>query len=541
MIKKILACLVFTVILVLPAYSRTAPGNVPRAGKTAAAPVSGFEGQLTIIITAKDPKADKTVVGQNGEIIIPQGKTLPTAPVGATQTQPEGSRDQKSGSSQKAQRAGEGADEDKSEDKTGVSPTGSITTSSGGERGAGKSADEQAGGSLFAGGADASGGYLGGGGYPYGFIYNASAAPPPPLPPTLPSTQLQTLLNQSVSDTGAPGAIAAVRTRWGVWIGAAGKADLATSQPMATDQQVRLAGVTKLFTAALVMRLVESGKLALTDTVEQWLPGQVISGDQITVLMLLNHTSGLHDHESTAEFRARLASGPTTPWAASEVLAILNAYPLDFAPGTSSSYCNTGYYLLGLIIEAATGDTVENLIQTQFFGPLGMSRSALSRSGVKTAPYTRDFCWFGDYFGSPPPFPNLTDTSDWDFSWDWTSGAGVTTAQDMDTWTRALFGGQVVNGNSLQQMTSPQAPATTYGFGLQVMNPDPWFEAQMYHHSALTPGVLTRWLYYPGSGRLIFLALNRSDKSTPPQVDAVQVADNLVKGIRDLLISTNTQ
>ena len=112
------------------------------------------------------------------------------------------------------------------------------------------------------------------------------------------------MLNNAVSDGGIPGAVLAVKTRWGTWIGAAGKASLSANQAMTTDTQVRLAGVTKPFTAALIMRLIQENKLALTDTVEQWLPGQVIPGgdttaaQKITVAMLLNHTSGLHDHES---------------------------------------------------------------------------------------------------------------------------------------------------------------------------------------------------------------------------------------------------
>lgn len=537
MVKKVLSSLVFALILVLRAYPGLTAGNVPVSEKAGAAFESGLEEQLIIIITAKDPKADKTTVGKHGEIIVPQSTATTSRPISYTPTRTDQDRSHKAGADTKSQGAEKETDEDKSED-AGVSPSSSIGVSPGTDTSPSKSDKDQSGGSLFPDGSNNYSGALGGG-VPY--LIDNSSSSSAPLPPSLPTTELQNLLSRSVSDTRIPGALAAVRTRWGSWIGAAGKADLGASQPMATNLQVRLAGVTKLFTASLIMRLVEANQLALTDTVEQWLPKQVISGDQITILMLLNHTSGLHDHENTPEYRARLLSGPTTPWTATEVLGITNSYPLDFAPGTSCSYCNTGYYILGLIAEAATGDTVENLMQTKFFGPLGMSRTALTYSGLKVAPYGLDYCWFGDYFGSPPPYPTITDTSGWDLSWDWTSGSGVTTAQDMDTWTRALFGGQVVNYNSLQLMTAPQAPATTYGFGLQLMNPDPWFGAKMLYNSALNPGVLARWLYYPDSGRLIFLALNRSDKSDPPQVDAALEADNIVSGIANILLSTNTQ
>jgi D-alanyl-D-alanine carboxypeptidase len=539
MINKFLYSLIFALFLVLPAYPGMAPEHAPAAGKATTAAAAGPEEQVIVIVTAKDPKVDKTTVGKHGEIIVPQSTVSTSSPVSFTPSLGGRGRAHRRVAATKSQDSDDDVDGDKSADrKVARAGSSSLTSSTGGDRSTGNNGQDQYNGGLSSGASANNGGYAGGG-VPY-FIDNSSPSPAP-VPPTLPSTQLQTFLNQSVSDAGVPGAIALVRTKWGTWIGAAGKADLAASQPLTTDMQVRLAGVTKLFTASLIMRLVEDGKLALTDTVEKWLPGQVISGDQITVNMLLNHTSGLHDHESTSEYRARLLSGPTTPWTAAEVLGITNSYPLDFDPGTSNSYCNTGYYILGMIIEAATGNKVEDLIQAQFFGPLGLTRTALTPSGLKVAPYGLDYCWFGNYFGDPPPYDTVIDTSGWDLSWDWTSGSAVTTAQDILTWTKALFGGQVVNYTSLLQMVSPQAPAATYGFGLQVMNPDPWFGVQMYYNSAINPGVLSRWLYYPDSGRIIFLSLNRADKSDPPQVDASTVANNIVSGLANILISTNTQ
>jgi D-alanyl-D-alanine carboxypeptidase len=340
----------------------------------------------------------------------------------------------------------------------------------------------------------------------------------------------------------------AVQTTWGTWIGAAGTADLTAARPMTTSMQVSLAAGTKIFTAALIMRLTEAAKLALTDTVEKWLPGQVVPGgdktaaEKITVGMLLNHTSGIHDHETTQQFEDRLFAAPTASWSNDDVLAIINAYALDFTPGAAYGYCNSNYYLLGMIAEAATGDTVENLMQARFFSPLGLSRTTLSRGGQKTAPFSRGYCWFGI-----PLYPDLTDTTDWDLSWDWTSGSGASTAKNMLTWLKALFGDlQVVSRKSLILMTTPQAPSTAYGYGLAVVNSDPWYNEKLYYHYGENPGVLARWFYYPTSGRIIFLSFNRDDKrflstDPPQQVDVNPVADNLLAGVSKLLISTGSQ
>jgi len=375
----------------------------------------------------------------------------------------------------------------------------------------------------------------------------------PTTPPSLPTALLQALLEAPVSDAGVPGAILAIQTKDGVWIGAAGKADLGDAtlptprppQAMKPDMQVRLAGVTKVFTAALIMKIVEENKIALSDTVKKWLPvlptGTVPYGAQITVAMLLNHTSGLYDYEVDPYFIELMLSDPYYAWISdSSYDKIINwIYTSDFLPGMAFKYCNAGYYLLGKIAEAATGQSFEDAIRTRLFSPQSMSRTALTRSGQKTDPYTRDYCWIDvDYHPTLVGTSQLVDTSGWDLSWDWASGSGVSTAQDMLTWTRAFFGGKVVNAQSLTQMTTPKDPAATFGFGLEVFDSDPWFGEKMYGHGGENPGVLTRWLYYPDSGRIIFISLNRFDNLYPPQMDASLVADAILSGVSSILLNT---
>jgi len=368
----------------------------------------------------------------------------------------------------------------------------------------------------------------------------------PTTPVVLPTAQLQAILEKSVSDVGIPGAIMAVQTKDGVWIGAAGKADLNANLSMAPDMQVRLAGVTKVFTAALIMKLVEENKIALTDTVQQWLPALIVPGTvpfsaQITVAMLLNHTSGLYDYTGDQYFVDLLLSDPYYAWPSDSTYDEIIYWIFDsvFTPGTAFEYCNAGYYLLGKIAEAATGntDTVENMIKTRFFDPLNMSKTTLSRGGQfqTTEPYTLGYCWIDpSYYPFLVDTAAVVDTSDWDLSWDWTSGSGVSTVHDMLTWTRALFRGQVVNAQSLAQMTTPQDPSS-FGFGLEVSDSDPWFGEKMYGHSGENPGTLARWLYYPDSGRTIFLILNRFDSYAPAQMDVSQVADSILADVSNAL------
>ncbi|MCP4578977.1 MAG: serine hydrolase [Deltaproteobacteria bacterium] len=340
--------------------------------------------------------------------------------------------------------------------------------------------------------------------------------------------KLQTILNNNVNDEGVPGAVMAVETPEGTWVGAAGKADLTTGQPMTANTQVRIASITKVFTAALIMKLMEEEHLELNDTVDNWLPGALpCYGDQITVRMLLNHTSGIPDHENTQEWHNRLLSDPTTTWTSEDVLDIVRLHKDEFVqPGTAYAYCNTGYYLLGMIAEAATKDTVTNVINRTLFHPLNMRRTALTRDGMKSDPYAHDYVWGSD---------ELLDTSGWNMSWDWTAGSGVTIASDMLRWTRGFFGGEVVSRATLNQMMTAILPSTDYGFGLDVSAG--WagfFGEKTISHSGANAGVYTLWFYFPESNRTIFVALNRMDFSDPPVVDSGEIMMKILSGVRDI-------
>jgi carboxyl-terminal processing protease len=340
--------------------------------------------------------------------------------------------------------------------------------------------------------------------------------------------KFQEILDRAVSDEGVPGAVMALSSPTGSWVGAAGKADLSTDKAMTINTQVRIAGITKVFTSALIMNLVEEGRLMLDDTVEHWLPGALpINGDKITIGMLLNHTSGIPDHEAIVEWKQMILDNPGASWTLENVLNILKGHQSQFIePGIAFTYCNTGYFLLGMIAQAATGDTVANETKRRFFQPLGMRRTALTPSGIKTEPYARDYARIGEA---------LVDTSGWNISWDWTAGSAVTSASDMLRWTGALFSGKVVNKTTLDQMLTPVAPATNYGSGLMISPSSPqFFGEKTISHSGANPGVQTMWLHFPDSDRTLFVALNRFDEGMA-KVDSNAVMTSIINSVRDIL------
>jgi D-alanyl-D-alanine carboxypeptidase len=350
----------------------------------------------------------------------------------------------------------------------------------------------------------------------------------------LPGKALQTLLDKTISDEGIPGAVLGVRTPDGVWMGAAGKADLTTDRPMTVDTRVRLASITKQFTAVLIMKLIDEGLLFLDDNVEKWLPGVIKEGNKITIKMLLNHSSGIVNHEGNEEFWRQIAADPQANWTTSDVLSLVEEKELLFSPGTNWEYSNTGYYLLGMIAEKATGSTVEKEMNRRFFMPLEMNHTTVSRTGAKTAPFARDYSWF-----ALEPFNKLIDTSGWNLSWDWTAGSAVSTVGDMLIWAESLFGGEVLKEASLRAMTTDTftlTPQISYGYGL-IVSTDKYGD-RVFSHDGENPGVETNWLYYPDSQRTIFIAFNRSDFPFPEPVNASEIMSSTLDEVLDILENT---
>ncbi|KPC90025.1 beta-lactamase, partial [Streptomyces sp. NRRL F-6602] len=132
---------------------------------------------------------------------------------------------------------------------------------------------------------------------------------------------------------------------------------------LAAGDRFRIGSNTKTVTATLVLQQVAQQKISLDDTVEKWLPGLVEGGADITVRMLLNHTSGLGDFLLTPQFLPSLTGQGKRTWTPRELLAIPPAQDPPAGPGTTYSYSNANYEALGLILEKATGSSLAGLIE----------------------------------------------------------------------------------------------------------------------------------------------------------------------------------
>jgi len=182
-----------------------------------------------------------------------------------------------------------------------------------------------------------------------------------------------------------PGAMVLLRTPQGEFAFGYGATELGGTTPPRADTHFRAASNTKTMTAAVIVLLVQEGKLRFDDPVSKYVEG-VPNGDNITIGELLKMRSGLYNYTSAPELAESLDHDPARVWTPQELLAIAFKRPPLFTPGREYDYCNTNYALLGLIAEKLEGAPLAKVFQDRLFGPLGMKHTLLPASTSNTIP-----------------------------------------------------------------------------------------------------------------------------------------------------------
>ena len=253
-------------------------------------------------------------------------------------------------------------------------------------------------------------------------------------------------------------AVALVRGRDTLVFSAWGKADLENDIAASPRSVYRVGSVTKQFTSAAVMQLVEQGKVKLEDSIAAFLPALPAAWRGVTVRQLLNHTSGIPSYTDIGPSWVRRWGEQMRP---DTILALVANTPMGFAPGTSWHYNNTGYVLLGMLIEKVANHSWGVDLQERFFKPLGLAdtRNCLN---VPLVPRRAQ--------GYQPAGNGWTNAPYLAMSQPYAAGALCSTIGDLVTWNRALHTGKVVSAASYAMMTTPEGAAAKaalkYGFGL---------------------------------------------------------------------------
>jgi len=274
-------------------------------------------------------------------------------------------------------------------------------------------------------------------------------------------TDLTTFINAYAAEKDLQGVIRVEERGHVVYHGAFGQAERAFAVPTTEDTRFRIASITKIFAAVLILQLQEEGKLSVDDLVGRHLPDLPGgAAGRVTLRQLLNHTSGLAQMDTVSSYQEGFANGiphyqrPMTPAA---LLANCCTGALAAEPGTAFNYNNADYILLGAIIERITSRSWEQVLADRILTPLGMTNTGVAHWDAIIPRLASTYTFRDDTQAL------VTDMPVYYENWS-AAGAMYSTAADLAVFADALYGGRLVSPASLEQLLAPGLDE--YGFGL---------------------------------------------------------------------------
>jgi CubicO group peptidase (beta-lactamase class C family) len=284
-----------------------------------------------------------------------------------------------------------------------------------------------------------------------------------------------------------------------------GFANLEWDIPNSPTTKFRLGSVTKQFTAASIFLLEERGKLKVDDPVKKYMPDAPSAWDKVTIYNLLTHTSGIPSFTGFPDYESTEAI-PTTP---EKLVARFRDKPLEFQPGEKWNYSNSGYALLGYLIEKISGESYAKFVQDNIFTPLGMKDSGYD-SNTAIIPHRAA--------GYTPGADGPQNTGFIHMSIPFSAGALYSTTEDLLRWEQGLFGGKVLSPASLQKMTTPFLHDYACGLGVSTVR-----GRKLIDHGGGIEGFSTQLSYYP-EDKLTVVVLGNLNGSAPGEIAASMAA-----------------
>jgi CubicO group peptidase (beta-lactamase class C family) len=319
----------------------------------------------------------------------------------------------------------------------------------------------------------------------------------------------QVMLAQYKPD-GPGAAILVAKNGKAVYRKAFGKANLELNVAMTPENVFELGSITKQFTAVGILMLMEQGKLSLSDEITKFIPDYPTKGKKITIHHLLNHTSGIKSYTDMEGFR-KLARTDMAPM---ELINVFKNEPMDFDPGEQWRYNNSGYILLGYIIEKASGKTYENFIEEDIFRKLGMTHSWYGSKG-EIIPNRAS--------GYQPAAGGFANADYLSMTLPYAAGSLMSTIDDMLIWSQAIHNNSLIKKEDLQKaftnhpLNNGEPMYYGYGWGPNEVNGIPSME-----HSGGIFGYTTMGVYLPGENVYVIVLTNNSAVS--PSEVAIKIA-----------------
>jgi D-alanyl-D-alanine carboxypeptidase len=348
---------------------------------------------------------------------------------------------------------------------------------------------------------------------------SAEPADPSPSPPAVASgpvldqdlpfdaaTQraLQKVLDEARKRIPTPGISVAIRTADGrLWLGTSGARQLSPRRPVTDETVFSIASITKTFVTAVVLQLVDEGKLSLDDRLSEFMP-DFRSAKRITIRQLLQHRSGVFNYFESPRYARQAFRDPNREWTAEEILRFVEAPYCQ--PGTCFHYSNTNFVLLGEVVEAVTGRPVSEEIRDRLLDPLGLEHTSYQPDERTPANGAHGHLWGGgttfyDQYEGGRWLPHLSGASIAG-----ASGSMVANADDLARWVMALYGSDEVLPEELRDQMTDYRPKDRYGLGTRMRI---FSGRRGFGHGGSLRGYENQVWYFPREGVSIALLSNR--------------------------------
>ncbi|MCY0949815.1 serine hydrolase domain-containing protein [Streptomyces sp. H27-S2] len=292
-------------------------------------------------------------------------------------------------------------------------------------------------------------------------------------------------------DVNVPG-----KGEWGYSVGAA---DLRTKEPIARDDKVRIASITKTFTGTAVLQLVRAGKLRLDDSLDTYVswPG----GGDITIRQLLNMTSGIYSYTDDPAWLKQYTAHPDAPFRTQDALDIARRHAPYFAPGKGIKYSDTNYVLLGDIVEKVGGKPLAEWMRADIARPLKLTATSYPTDSDIQEPFASGY--------TAGPDGTMADTTRSNPSYAAGAGAMLSNLVDLRVWAREVATGEKLLTPELQRQRLRFVPIATepvrVAYGLGIASFDGWLG-----HNGTILGYNTAMFQDPKGGATVIVEMNRS-------------------------------
>ncbi|MGN6439959.1 MAG: serine hydrolase domain-containing protein [Agriterribacter sp.] len=283
------------------------------------------------------------------------------------------------------------------------------------------------------------------------------------------------------------GSIAAAKDGKIVYQRALGYADIALSKKADTHTKYRIGSISKTFTATLVMKAVETGRLELSQTISKWFPS-VKNADEITIQQLLNHSSGIHNFTNNADYM----TWNTQPKSEAEMLELIAKGGSDFEQGTKSAYSNSNYVLLTFILEKTFKKLFGEILKTQIIQPLALNNTYVGSKINVNNNEARSYQWEGSW----------KPEKETDLSIPLGAGSIVSTPADLVLFASALFNGKIIKTENVEKMKT-----ITNGYGLGLVS-FPFYDKTCYGHTGGIDGFRSVLSYIYDGNTVYALTVN---------------------------------